>query len=46
MLKVTAPELIRMEMDYPGIAEQIRLFDKGDVPACAKCASENTANVQ
>jgi hypothetical protein len=46
MLKVDQDTLAHMESQYPGIQEQIRRFDEAELPACPRCRSDSTADVQ
>ena len=46
MLKINKKELNQLEKDYPGIKEQIRSFEEATLPACPRCGSEDTADVQ
>jgi hypothetical protein len=46
MLKVDKETLDRMEKGYPGILKDILYFEEANLPACPRCASDDTANVQ
>ena len=46
MLKVDKETLDRMETGYPGIVETILEFEQAPLPACSRCRSEDTADVQ
>ena len=35
-----------VEEQYPGITEQMKLFQEAELPSCPHCGSENTASVQ
>ncbi len=46
MLKVKASVIAAMEKQYPGIREEILRFDNASLPACPRCGSTDTADVQ
>jgi predicted nucleic-acid-binding Zn-ribbon protein len=46
MLKVDKNALDRMEINYPGIRDQIYRLEQAAIPACPRCGSENTAEAQ
>ncbi len=46
MLKADKETLESMERNYPGIKEQINHFEKANLPPCARCKSNNIADVQ
>ncbi|MEO8846227.1 MAG: hypothetical protein ABI704_31940 [Kofleriaceae bacterium] len=46
MLKRSPSELEALAVQYPGIVEQIAAFEAKELPACAQCQSDNTADVQ
>ena len=46
MLNFDEEKLDRLEKDYPGIKEQIYRFEDATLPACPRCGSEDTADVQ
>ena len=46
MLTANKKTLDYLERDYPGIKASIRRFEKAKLPACPRCGSENTADVQ
>lgn len=46
MLKIDAETLDDMERQHPGIRETIRWFEGQTLPACTRCGSANTADVQ
>lgn len=45
MLKIDSDTLDELESKYPGIREQILRFERATVPACPRCGSEDTAEV-
>ena len=40
------PEELTTEERYPGITEQLRQFEKAELPSCPHCGSDDTASVQ
>jgi hypothetical protein len=46
MLKIDPATLDEMERQHPGIRATIRRFEKRPLPACPRCGSANTADVQ
>ena len=46
MLKVDDETLDKMEAQHPGILEQLSRFENAQLPACALCGSDDTADVQ
>ena len=46
MLKLDQARMDQMERQYPGILEQILVFEKLELPKCPECESANTAEVQ
>ena len=46
MLKVNEETLQKMEEQHPGIRENIRSFEQATLPACTRCGSSDTADVQ
>ncbi len=46
MLKISQETINGMEGERPGVRDQIMRFENADLPACPKCNSENTADVQ
>ena len=46
MLKVDKETLDQIEARHPGIIKQILRFEEAELPACAHCGSEDTADVQ
>ena len=46
MLKIANKELVRLEKQYPGIANQIQQFENAVLPQCPRCGSKDTADVQ
>lgn len=46
MLKVEEKALQVMEAQHPGIREQIHRFEQAVLPACPRCGSHDTADVQ
>jgi hypothetical protein len=45
MLKLSKQELAQLETRYSGITETIQRFEEAKFPACPRCQSENTAQV-
>lgn len=46
MLKIDEDTISRIEQKYPGIREQLLQFEGAILPACSRCGSEDTADVQ
>jgi transposase-like protein len=46
MLKIDKETLKHMERQRPGIEKQILQFEKAKLPACPRCQSKDTADVQ
>ncbi len=46
MLKIDKDRLNQMEREHPGIAETILRFEEATLPACSRCGSDDTADVQ
>jgi hypothetical protein len=46
MLKVDKKTLDRMEVNYPGIREQILSREEAVLPKCPQCGSTDTAKVE
>ena len=46
MIKRSKTEIKQMEIQYPGIIDQIMRFENEDLPNCSYCGSEDTADVQ
>lgn len=45
MLKIDEETLDELESKYPGIREQILGFEEATLPACPRCGSGDTADV-
>ena len=46
MLKISEQAIEQMEVNYPGIKEQIMRFENAILPRCVHCGSASTADVQ
>ncbi len=46
MLKINKQTLDHIERQYPGNRETILYFEEAKLPACLRCRSEDTADVQ
>ncbi len=46
MLKIAEHTLHELEATYPGILESILWFEGAALPACPRCSSSDTADVQ
>jgi len=46
MLKIDKQTLDHIEIQYRGIRETILQFEEAKLPACRRCRSEDTADVQ
>ncbi len=45
-MKLKSDTLDELELQYPGIRQQILHFDRTSLPSCPLCGSTDTANVQ